>query len=345
MPSWRYGACISVLSALFGMCAKSAADTAMQLPTPVDPLTVSIHIDDAQRFARLFTTTGGRPTADQIQTEYLDHASYGVSVFTDHRIESANHLAATVSANREDYASAIQNCLPYLREYNSDLRSIFLAMHGLFPDRPLPQIYVVFGAGNSGGTAGPGVQVLGLEVLCKTSGGTEVGLRNTMRRFFAHETVHTLQADPADGNKSPLLAQVLTEGGADFIASIVTGETPEPERASWATQRESFLWSEFQKDLIATQPSSEKAQPAAAKQASLRWVGNYQNAPSGWPFEIGYWEGLRIWQCYYESAPDKHKAVNDVLNWTDPEVVLKESGYRGSACGQMDRTASSSSAR
>ncbi len=337
LPPIRSFSCLCVMGFALLASVDSHPGFAQQqeahpVPPPADPLTVMIHTEDAERFARLFTATEGKPTAEQIQKDYLDNASYGVTVFTPYRIVNATHLAAAIAADQESYAHAIQQCLPRLREYDSDLRAIYLAMHGLYPDKPLPQIYVIFGAGNSGGTAQPDAQVLGLEVLCKTSD-TPEALRTTMRRFFAHETVHTLQNDPADQRKSPLLAQVLTEGGADFIASLVTGETPEPQRANWAAQRESFLWSEFQKDMVATQPPMNRQDPSGAKQANLRWIGNYQKAPAGWPFEVGYWVGMRIWQCYFQAAADKHQAIRDVIDWNDPQSILTKSGYQGGSCG------------
>ncbi len=132
-----------------------------------------------------------------------------------------------------------------------------------------------------------------------------------------------------------MLAQVLTEGGADFIASLVNGEVPEPQRAAWAGQRESFLWNEFQKDMVATQPSMSKQDPAGSKQANLRWIGNYQKAPAGWPFEVGYWVGMRIRQCSFSAAVDKHQAIRDVIDWNDPQAILTKSGYQGGSCGTV----------
>lgn len=222
---------LALVFMLFMRVSTFAADPPQ--PTPADPLTATIHTEDAERFARLFAATNGKPSAEQIQKEYLDDGSYGVAVFTPYRIQNAAHLAEAVASDGPSYDRAIRECLPRLKQYNADLRSIYLAMHGLYPDKPLPQIYVVFGAGNSGGTAGPTAQVLGLEVICKTGGDIPEGLRTTLRRFFAHETVHTFQNYPTGPKTSPLLANVLTEGGADFIASIVTGETPEPQRANW----------------------------------------------------------------------------------------------------------------
>lgn len=323
------------LAILFVLCFSKVAfaSDSTPLPPPADPLTAVIHTEDAERFARLFAATGGKPTAEQLQKGYLDDASYGVAVFTPGRIVNATHLASVVAADPSLYEHAIGECLPHLKQYNADLRSIYLALHGLFPDKPLPQIYVVFGANTSGGTAGPNAQVLGLEVICKISGNTSEGLRTTLRRFFAHETVHTLQDGEIEAEKSPLLANALREGGADFISSIVTGETPDLQRANWAAQREADLWAQFQKDMLANQLPASKDAHGTAAQAYRRWTGNYGSAPPGWPVEVGYWVGMRLWQCYYEAAPDKHQAIRDVIDWNDPELILRKSGYNGGTCG------------
>jgi hypothetical protein len=182
------------------------------------------------------------------------------------------------------------------------------------------------GAGNSGGTAGPGAQVLGLEVLCKQSPDPE-SFRATLRRFFAHETVHTFQHEPAAGDQSPLLAEALIEGGADFIAALVTSQVPEPTRATWAAPRERELWRQFRADMAATSPGAAKRSPTAANAALHRWLENYEAAPAGWPFELGYWIGMRIWQNYYDAAPDKHQTIRDMLTWDDPDLILRRSGY------------------
>ncbi|WBO22875.1 hypothetical protein [Sphingomonas abietis] len=210
----------------------------------------------------------------------------------------------------------------------ADLHAIYLALHGLLPDEPLPQIYVVMGAGNSGGTAGPGAQVLGLEVLCSVDPDA-AGFERSLRRFFGHETVHTFQHDPKNADRSPLLAEALTEGSADFIAALVTGQTPEPARAAWAQPREAELWRMFRADILVAGPDAAKRSPSAASAATHRWVENYGSAPPGWPYEVGYWIGMRVWQSYYDAAVDKHAAIRDMLTWDDPELVLKKSRYAG----------------
>ncbi len=149
-----------------GLIAAPAYALAAEPPPPADPLTVSIYTKDADRFAALFAKTGGAPAAEQIQADYLNGASYGVEVFTPGRIKNAEHLTATIRKNPEPYRRAIETCLPAAKAAEADLRSVYLGLRGLLPDANLPQIYLVFGAHNSGGTAGPGAQVLGLETLC-----------------------------------------------------------------------------------------------------------------------------------------------------------------------------------
>lgn len=191
----------------------------------VDPLTADIDARDALRFARLMQD-GAVPTADVLQRGYLDGAGRGVRIFTPGRIRDAQHLARVVAAKPDDYRYAIRECLPQLPALRSDLRAIYLAFAGLLPDRPLPAIDVVFGARNSGGTADAEAQVIGLEVTC-VSGTTPAQFRTRMRGFFAHETVHTWQADDTpQALADPLLNQALREGVADYLAALVTGDVP-----------------------------------------------------------------------------------------------------------------------
>ena len=301
-------------------------------PTAADALTATIHAEDADRFAALFARTGGKPTAAQLQRDYLDKGSNGVAVFTPGRIENAGHLAAAIAAKPERYAKAIRICLPAAKAANADLRSIYLGLHGALPQARLPQIFLVFGAGNSGGTAQPGAQVLGLEVLCDIAA-SPVEFRRTLRHFFAHETVHSFQQDAGMTlAHDPLLAAILVEGAADFIARLVTGEEPDAARAGWATPREAALWKQFQADIALTRNLTDQDDPADGSpeaKAYGRWVGNYNHAPQGWPGELGYWIGMRIWERYYAAAPDKHAALAAMLRVDDPRAILKVGAYKG----------------
>ena len=318
-----------MLSALLLALAGPAAAP----PPPVDPLTVRIEAEDADRFAALFDRTGGAPTAEQIQRDYLDRGSYGVHVFTPDRIVDAAHLAATVARERALYERAVRTCLPVVKDTVGELRATYLALHGLLPERALPHIYLVVGAANSGGTAAPGAQVLGLEVLCREAA-TPDALRESVRQFYAHETVHALQHDPDKVPGNVLLAGVLVEGAADFVATLVTGRQIGPERAAWAAPRETALLRQFDADLAATAgvPGDALKRGTPAGEAFYRWIGNFGSAPDGWPGEAGYWIGQRIWERWYARQPDKAAAIRAMLALDDPAAILRES--RGGRVGR-----------
>lgn len=108
----------------------------------VDALTAKVETDDAERFAALFKSTGGKPSAAQLQKSYLDGAGHGVKVFTPNRIIDAANMAATVAKKADDYRYAIDTCLPLAKTMTAELRSTYLAYRGLLPDRALPAVHI-----------------------------------------------------------------------------------------------------------------------------------------------------------------------------------------------------------
>lgn len=299
-------------------------------PADADPLTAMINTEDADRFAALMKRTAGRPTAAQLHRDYLMPGSFGIRIFTPDRIIDEEHLATAIGKNPSGYSLATERCLPWAKEMTGELRSIYLGLRGALPDARLPQIYLVVGAGNSGGTAEPGAQVLGLEVLCRIAP-TRAAFRKTMRHFFAHETVHSFQQDAGmTVSVEPLLTQVLVEGAADFIARLVTGEEPDSSRTAWAAPREAELWQQFVRDVDRTRTLKGDAMPRPGtpeREAFKRWIGNYNSPPANWPRELGYWMGMRIWERRYAAARDKRAVLQDMLAVNTPAAVMKAGAY------------------
>ena len=302
---------------------------AAQTSEPVDPLTARVDDGAAQRFAKLWRDSGGKPTAAAIQAHYLDNGGRAIEVFTPGRIENAERLAAKVAEKPELYRNAVEKCLPWVAATNAQLRSTYLGLKGLMPDKPLPHIAVVVGADNSGGTAASGIQVIGLEVICRMSP-TQSEFEERMRQFFAHETVHTLQPGiGAAALKDPLLAFALGEGVPDYVTSIVTARVPDSERNAWALAREEWIWQQFQSDaaIVKSGTDPQGRLNAEAEAAYYRWFGNAGDAPEGWPDELGYWVGMRIAEAYAAASPDPRSALADLLAPKDPPAILAKSGY------------------
>lgn len=323
---------ISRVLSLSTLVLFSSAVFATQAPaTPKwDPFKQQLRSEDVQRFAKLFAEAKGAPTAAQLTQAYLQPGSRGIEIFTPHRIVNAENLAKNVAERKDDYAWAIQTCLPLLDGLNAEMRSVYLAFHGLLPDVALPDVYVVFGSGNSGGTAAADAQVLGLEVACK-KGTSAQEFKTYMRMMFAHETVHSLQQHQnADWASDPMLMSAISEGTADYLASVVLGRVPDPERDVWAKARGAELWQQFAHDRATVRSNVAQAQTknTPENKAFLRWFANAGAAPEGWPFEAGYWIGRQIVTQYVERAPDKMAAIQRLLSMKDAEGILRDSGIQ-----------------
>src|SRR3990167_1956105 len=215
----------------------------------VDAISIRVNTEDADRFVALFEKSNEIPDAATLQAGYIDPGTEGLKIFLPGRIEGGDNLARAISENTAAYRRAIDVCLPIARASSGELRAVYLALEGLLGGVDLPEIYAVFGAGNSGGTVGPGEQVIGLEVICRDAAG-EDEIKALLRSFYAHETVHTFQpaSDRFDEGVDALTLSVIQEGVADYVAWLVTGRPLSPEREAWAAPREKEIWKAFEKD-------------------------------------------------------------------------------------------------
>lgn len=316
-----------ILAAALAAIAVAPAASAGQ--APVDPLTARVDFSAAQRFAALWRKSAGKPTAAQIASDYLAGGNRAIAVFTPGRIGSAERLAGKIAGKPDVYRDAVERCLPWVEGTNAQLRASYLGLKGLFPDKPLPEIAVVIGADNSGGTAGEGMQVIGLEVICRLSP-SRAAFEERMRQFFAHETVHTLQRiDSPKAVQHMLLTMALSEGVPDLVTTMITGFVPSPERDRWAREHEAQLWRDFAADMKIVQAGTgaDGQMNASAQAASRRWFANAGAAPQGWPDELGYWVGMRIAEGYVASAADPRAALEALLRVEDPAAILKASGF------------------
>ncbi|WP_448101062.1 gliding motility protein GldB-related protein [Luteibacter jiangsuensis] len=316
-----------------------ATPAGVDAPEGVDPLLARVETADAHRFAELFARTKGHPDAAQLQSAYLARAGMGVKVFTPDRIVDAANLARAIAKDPAKYQHAIDVCLPAADRAGDDVRAVYLAYRGLFPDARLPRIFAVFGAGNSAGTAVPGAQVLGLEQACRGVTDPKAFL-DSIRHLAAHETVHALQPELADDDpaRHDLLVWALREGGADFFGALVTGGDPSGSGNAWAMPREAALFEQFLRDRDVARnhwPAGGDSDPAGAKAVTHWFWGG--PGDDGRPADLGYWIGQRIVSSYYQRQPDKRAAIRTILEMRDPDAILRQSGY-GMPSGAADVT-------
>ncbi len=275
---------------------------------------------DVSHFWRAFDDAARLPMAERTavyQKEYIARASQGLKDFLAYRHVTVASLAQHVERNRAYY----EKVRPYIEQVVDQkpvIEAAFRRLKALYPDIQFPKhVYFVVGPQRGAGMNSDHGIILAAEMFA-TPPGTPYSYNKTYPSFvpFAvvHETIHFNQTFQP-GVHATLLQDVITEGTADFIASLTL---PEPDlrqytdRWHYGCAHEAALAARFaaDQDMTTTGP----------------WMYNH-HPDTGWPPDMGYWLGYRIDQTFYDHTADKRKALRAMLQVTDFKAFLKESGY------------------
>jgi uncharacterized protein YjaZ len=107
-----------------------------------------------------------------------------------------------------------------------------------------------------------------------------------------------------------VLTGSLIEGGAEFIAELISGQVAYSQFRTSTRGREKEIETAFVSDENKTDLSS--------------WLNNGTRETPG---DLGYWVGYRIVKAYYEHAADKRVALREILEMTDSNAFLVKSGW------------------
>lgn len=267
---------------------------------------------DVDLFYRVYDAAGGKPTAEALQRDYIEAGTPGVREFTPNRIISGERLALRIAEKPEVYAKA-RACAGVLPRVKARLRPAFRKLARLYPEARFPPVTILIGRNNSGGTAGPSGVLIGLEVVCATVPPGE-SLEDRFVHLIAHEYGHVEQRPEA--SDPTVLRQALTEGTAELVAELTTGQISNAHLIAWNRGKERQVGEAFLRD--------------AASKDLKPWLYNGVGTPEQ-PGDQGYWVGWRIARAYYRRAKDKRAAIKTLLELEHPEVVLRESGWKPGA--------------
>ena len=279
---------------------------------------VVLRTDDVERFFHVYDAAHGHPTAQQLQSQYLDPGSDVLHQFVVSRIGDAGQLATAIEKRSADFAQA-RSCLPALEKTRAQLPAVYARMAALYPASTFPPVTIVVGRDSTGGTTTRDGIVIGLETMCHLDFmGTDTGDRFT--HMIAHELAHVqqpqAQVDAPPG--STLLFQALLEGGAEFMAELTSGDVSYGHMKTWTRGKECAIEQAFQRDAPGTDTS--------------KWLYNGFGSADK-PGDLAYWVGYRIAKAYYERAADKQAAIARLLEVDNASAprILQDSGWRPQA--------------
>jgi hypothetical protein len=289
-----------------------------------DPAQMRIVTDDLDRFWAAWDEAERQPDARReiFQRDYLNAGSRGLQAFVKVRIENADRLLSAIDRQR-DYYAALRSQTPNVAAATAPVHAALERLHALLSEAIFPDVYLLIGRMNTGGTIHPEGLLIGVEMYGRTPG-TDIEQLGAWHRavlmpmdelptIIVHELVHFQQYNLSRTTFDTLLGRSINEGAADFIAELLLGRHINQAIHHWALPREATLWAEF-REVMHGQDYAD-------------WLYNGANADAERLADLGYFVGYRIAQSYYEQAEDKRAAFREIIAMTDPVAFLEASGY------------------
>jgi hypothetical protein len=293
-----------------------------------DPARASFVTSDIENFWKAYDAGGSNGNSATFQTQYLDRASLGLRAFIRSRNLTAANLASMVRTYPRYFADIRPSTLRLATDQTvlGRIRDNYRKIADMYPAAVFPPVTFLIGRFSTGGTTSLGGMLVGLEfyAITPTTPLDELGQfqRDNVRPLdslpviVAHEHAHILQGRAAGISaklSKNLLDQSLLEGGADFVAYLVTGQNINARLQAYGIPREAALWAEFKTAMHGTDIS--------------QWLYNQGSATSDRPGDLGYFIGYRIAESFYGRTADKKAALRAIIEASNSDQFLSQSGY------------------
>lgn len=262
-----------------------------------------------------------------VQRTFIDVATDGQAAFLrDRGLLAEDYIEALRRYPR--YFASIRATTADARRCETIIQEVFDAFKAIYPGFSPFKVCFGMGVASTGGTTSRTHVWIGTE-LTTTGENTDLSERGpgyadyhpkreriprTVRTLVAHECVHTQQPARMDSTAVPCaqLQQCIEEGAANFISELISGSTNYRVVDEYGQANEQALWKEFLSTLCAADAAN--------------WLYNGATAKDR-PADLGYFIGYRIAKAYYDRAPDKARAISDIIGMRDPLRFLVQSGY------------------
>jgi len=271
---------------------------------------------DVDRFYKVYEAAGRHPTIAQLDRDYLAPGTPGLHEFAKLRNVSGQTIAAAIEKRPQIYEDA-RRCLKVLPRVTQRVAAALDTLARIYPEAKFPPVTIVVGRGRPVGITNPSGVTVGLEALCSAdfmNPSPEDRFVHVIAHEYGHIQQSRAQQDLNPGDPGATVLEVsLIEGAADFVGELISGDVGNQATFASAKGHEAQIESAFVEDEDKTDLSN--------------WL--YNGIPSpGHATDLGYWVGYRIVKAYYDRASDKHQALRDIFEMTDPKAFLAASGWR-----------------
>ncbi|MBO9732428.1 MAG: hypothetical protein J7623_27550 [Chitinophaga sp.] len=262
-----------------------------------------------------------------IQRLYIDKGTPGLLAFMKLKGYTA---AGYVSLIRKypAYWNSIRSNTLKVKKIAGEFEPGIKEFRRIYPGLKPATIYFTIGGMRSGGTAQPGMVLIGAEMVTGNAQTDVSELPEKTRKWLAgyygtdpfksvvllniHEYVHTQQ--PNYGYN--LLSQCLCEGACDFITELVTGKKIPLPYMDYGKKEEADLKRKFKIEMFGDSWDT--------------WL--YNGGRASTVADLGYFIGYRICQSFYQQVKNKTQAVQEIigLNFQDSTMIenfLQQSAY------------------
>lgn len=284
-----------------------------------DPKAARLITSDIDNFWKAYQQAGSSNRSEVFDREYFGKGSAGLRAFKRLRIDDCS-FAKTIAKHPRYYASIKASTLK-VAKMKGRIQSSFRRLKALYDDAVFPDVYFLIGCMNSGGVSTDTGLLIGTEMYGRTALTPEDELSEWHRQVLkpieelphivAHELIHYEQKYPK-GEKT-LLAKAIEEGSADFIAELISGRHINARLHVYGNPKERELWEEFKREMHGKNMSN--------------WLYNGSKVKDR-PADLGYYMGYKICEAFYRRAPNKRRAVREMLEIKDFDQFLKASGYQ-----------------
>ncbi|UCG53024.1 MAG: hypothetical protein JSW58_05570 [Candidatus Latescibacterota bacterium] len=285
-----------------------------------DPENAPFVYEDIRNFVRAHAMLAtDADTMGILQQEYLDVGTPGLKMFIEKYDLTTERLIKAIRKHPDDYAS-LGDMPEWLATKEEPVRRAFTQLKRYIPNVVFPPTYYLIGGYRGIGSGSVEGQLITVEKSANKRG------KKKFAPLLVHELVHFQQVVAVGypkykalfGPEKSLLGLTIREGTAEFFADLVTGEMTQDEAREFTIAREPELWEQFQKDMLGSETGD--------------WMWQKPSDPEQ-PRHVAYVLGARIVESYYKNAPDKEKAVREILSVTDYPAFLEKSGYAGQFSG------------